>query len=115
MILETFVEIFYSKNHNNLNNHNNPVYKIMAFPLYIFLIIYLVFLLGWIIFSLVAIYHMLKFGFLNFTTFFIIFVYIVVAGLLLAVSYNFLNKIDWNSQVSIFDNLFDTRSDFFDF
>jgi len=87
----------------------------MTFPLYIFLIIYLVFLLGWVIFSLVAIYHMLKFGFLNFTTFFIIFVYIIIAVLLLAVSYNFLNQIDWTAQISIFGDLFNTNNSFFNF
>jgi len=87
----------------------------MVFPLYIFLIIYLVFLFGWVIFSLVAIYHMLKFGFLNFTTFFIIFVYIIIAILLLATSYYFLNQIDWTLRFGIFDNLFDNSSGFFDF
>ena len=58
---------------------------------------------------------MLKFGFLNFTTFFIVSIYIVVAVLLLTVSYNFLSQIDWNLQVSIFGDLFNVGSSFFDF
>jgi len=87
----------------------------MSFSLYIFLIIYLVFLFGWLIFSLVAIYHMLKFGFLNFTTFFIIFVYIIIAILLLVASYSYLSQIDWNLRISVLGNLFDNNNIFFDF
>ncbi len=87
----------------------------MALPLYIFLIIYLVFLLVWVIFSLVSIYHMLKFGFLNFTTFFVIFIYIAVAVLLLFASYYFLNQVDWTLRFNLFGDLFEVRSDFFNF
>ena len=87
----------------------------MVLPLYIFLIIYLVFLLIWVIFSIVAVYHMLKFGFLNFTTFFIIFTYIIVAAELLAISYNFLSQVDWALRFSLFESLLDARSGFFDF
>jgi len=77
----------------------------MTFPLYIFLIIYFVFLLGWLIFSFIAIYHMFKYGFLNFTTFFTIFIYIAVSFLMLAVSYKYLSQVDWQMNVTIFGNL----------
>jgi len=79
----------------------------MTFPLYIFLIIYLVFLLGWLIFSFIAIYHMFKYGFLNLTTFFTVFVYIVVSFLMLAVSYKYLSQVDWQTNVTLFGDLFD--------
>ena len=87
----------------------------MVLPLYIFLIIYLVFLLIWVIFSMVAIYHMLKFGFLNFTTFFVIFIYIAVAVLLLFTSYYFLNQVDWTLRFNPLGSLFGVSSGFFDF
>ena len=77
----------------------------MTFPLYIFLIIYLVFLLGWLIFSFIAIYHMFKYGFLNFTTFFTIFIYIAVSFLMVAISYKYLSQVDWQMNVTIFGNL----------
>ena len=77
----------------------------MIFPLYIFLIIYLVLLLGWLIFSFIAVYHMLKFGFLNFTTFFTVFVYVAISFLMLAVSYKYLSQIDWRMNVAIFGDL----------
>ena len=87
----------------------------MVLPLYIFLIIYLVFLLIWVIFSIVAVYHMLKFGFLNFTTFFIVFIYVTVAVVLLAISYNFLSQVDWILRFNPFEGLLNVKSDFFDF
>ncbi|MEK7558099.1 MAG: hypothetical protein AAB530_02730 [Patescibacteria group bacterium] len=74
----------------------------MAFPLFFLLIIYLFFLAVWLIFSLIAIYHMIRFGSLNVTTFFTTFLYIAVAVIMLNVSYNFLIPIDWSINVSIF-------------
>lgn len=79
----------------------------MTFPLYILLFIYLAFLLVWLILSLVAIYHMFKFGFKNFTTFFTTFIFVAVSILILAFSINSLAGIDWNLQVSIFNEAFD--------
>ncbi|MCG2700844.1 hypothetical protein L6267_01610 [Candidatus Parcubacteria bacterium] len=79
----------------------------MTFKLSILLIPYLLFLLLWLIFSLVAVYHMIKFGFKNFTTFFTTFIFVAVSLALLAVSYSFLIQIDWNASVSIFKGAFD--------
>jgi len=84
----------------------------MTFPLYIFLIIYFVFLLGWLVFSFIAVYHMLKFGFLNFTTFFTVFVYIAISFLMLAISYKYLSQIDWQMNVTIFGDLFNLEFSF---
>ncbi|MDD5071127.1 MAG: hypothetical protein PHQ42_00065 [Patescibacteria group bacterium] len=84
----------------------------MTFPLYIFLIIYLIFLLGWLIFSFIAIYHMFKYGFLNFTTFFTIFIYIAISILMLLFSYKYLSQIDWQMNVTIFGDLLDLEFSF---
>ena len=84
----------------------------MTFPLYIFLIIYFVFLLGWLVFSFIAVYHILKFGFLNFTTFFTVFVYIAISFLMLAISYKYLSQIDWQMNVTIFGDLFNLEFSF---
>ena len=84
----------------------------MTFPLYIFLIIYFVFLLGWLVFSFIAVYHMLKFGFFNFTTFFTVFVYIAISFLMLAISYKYLSQIDWQMNVTIFGDLFNLEFSF---
>jgi len=48
---------------------------------------------------------MFKYGFLNFTTFFTIFIYIAVSFLMLAVSYKYLSQVDWQMNVTIFGNL----------
>ena len=80
----------------------------MVFKLSILLIPYLLFLLLWLIFSLVAVYHMMKFGFKNFTTFFTTFVFVAVSLALLIISYNFLIQIDWDISVSILEGAFDS-------
>lgn len=84
----------------------------MSFPLYIFLFAYFLFLLFWAVFSLAGIYHMLRFGFAGFATFFATFAYIVGALVLLAVSYNFLSPIEWGMNVSLFEGIFDANINF---
>jgi len=79
----------------------------MTFPLYIFLILYSIFLAIWLIFGLVAIFHMFRFGLKNFTTFLTTFIFIAVSFLLLVVSYNYLSPIDWGINITIFDGLID--------
>lgn len=78
----------------------------MTFSLSILLYLYFVFLAVWLIFSLTAIYHMVKFGFVNFTTFFATFVFIGGAIFLLAQSYNYLSLIDWGMNAVIFEGVF---------
>ena len=58
---------------------------------------------------------MLKFGFLNFTTFFIVFAYIIISLIMLAVSYNYLSQIDWKINISILGNLFNGDNIFINF
>jgi hypothetical protein len=77
----------------------------MEFPLYIILIPYLIFILVWFIFSLVALYHMFKFGFKNITTYFTSFLYVLIATGMLAVSYIYLNELDWTVKISVLNNI----------
>lgn len=73
----------------------------MTFPLYLFLFVYLAFLAICLIFSLVAVYHMFRYGFKTFTTFIITFFYIAVLILIISVSYNAISQINWNFYVSL--------------
>jgi len=84
----------------------------MTFSLSVFLIPYLLFLLLWLAFSLVAVYHMMKFGFKNFTTFFTTFIYIGVSIIILVISYNFLSQINWGINMSVLEGLFNSRIPF---
>lgn len=82
----------------------------MSFPLVIFLYIYFAFLFVWLIFSAVGVYHLVKYGFLNFMTFFSLFAYAAVSFLILAVSYDYIREVDWNITVSIFQGIFNSNS-----
>ncbi|MCK4554263.1 hypothetical protein KAU19_04855 [Candidatus Parcubacteria bacterium] len=84
----------------------------MTFSLSILLIPYLLFLLLWLIFSIVAVYHMMKFGFKNFTTFFTTFIFVGVSILMLMTTYDFISQIDWQTQVTIFENAFNKELPF---
>jgi hypothetical protein len=77
----------------------------MAVSLSIFLIFYGVFLLVWLIFSLVAYYHMFRYGFKSLTTYFSSFIYLAVSLSILAATYYYGSEIDWNFKVIIFKEL----------
>ena len=74
----------------------------MTLKLIYFLYIYFVFLFIWFIFFLISIYHIVKFGFKNFSTFFVSFIFIGVAIILLSISFNFIKEIDWTIAIDLF-------------
>lgn len=74
----------------------------MAIPLIIFLILYCLFVFVWLIFSLVALYHMIKYGQINFTTFITTFAYLAGSAVILFLSYEYLSRIDWSVGLTIF-------------
>ena len=84
----------------------------MVISLFVFLYIYFVFLAVWFIFSLVAVYHMIKFSFKNFTGFFATFIFIGVSIFILMESYNYLSRIDWEMNVIVFENMFNHKLPF---
>jgi hypothetical protein len=76
--------------------------KNMTIPLIGFLFLYCLFVFIWLIFSLIALYHMMKYGQINFTTFITTFAYIAGSIIILFLSYNFLSQIDWSVGLTIF-------------
>jgi len=67
----------------------------MSIPFYILLIIYGLFFLVWFIFSLIGVFHMLRFGFKNFTTWATVFVYVAISLIMLAVTMAYINTVNW--------------------
>ena len=76
----------------------------MTLKLIYFLYIYFAFLFAWFIFFVISIYHIIKFGFKNFSTFFVSFIFIGVAIILLSISFNFIKEIDWTITTDLFKN-----------
>lgn len=74
----------------------------MTIPLIGFLYLYLLFVAFWLIFSLIALYHILRYGQINFTTFIAAFAYLAVAAIILNFSYQTLSQIDWSAGLTIF-------------
>jgi len=77
----------------------------MSFPLYYFLFFYGFFVFVWAIFCLIAIYHMFKFGFRTFATFFFVFLFITGCILLFYFWLGIIKEIDWKMYVSVFSSL----------
>ncbi len=77
----------------------------MTFSLIIFLYLYFFFLLCWTVLSLVAMYHLLRFGSRMFGSFFLGIIYIAGVIVIAYVSYGFLSVIDWQTEVMIFKNI----------
>ena len=73
----------------------------MVFSLSLFLYAYLAFLFVWLSFMIVAVYHMLRFGFRNTTTFITTIIFLIVAVFMLMASFSFIYKIDWNTEIEI--------------
>ena len=67
----------------------------MQIQLSIFLYLYLAFLLLWLTFSIIALYHMFKFGFKNFATHISVILYLVVSAIMLGASFFYIIQVDW--------------------
>jgi hypothetical protein len=74
----------------------------MNIPLVAFLYLYLLFVLVWLIFSLIALYHILRYGQISFTSFLAIFMYVAVSVILLFLAFEYLSQIDWSVNLTIF-------------
>lgn len=73
----------------------------MSFTLILLLNIYYAFLVVWLIFCLVALYHLLKYGFKNLVTLGVIIIFITISALLLLTSFFYINQIDWSTEINI--------------
>jgi hypothetical protein len=67
----------------------------MTISLYIFLFLYFIFLFVWVCFSVVSLYHIFKYGFGSLITFLAVFIFIFISALILFISFNFINEIEW--------------------
>ena len=74
----------------------------MIVPLSIFLFIYMVYIVFFVVFTFFNLYHILKFGFASFGAYFITFGYIAATILALLISYFYIARIDWSTQVEMF-------------
>jgi ABC-type maltose transport system permease subunit len=78
----------------------------MSIPLVAFLYLYLLFILVWLVFSLIALYHIMHYGQIGFTSFIATFIYLAGAVVILYLSYQYLSQIDWNVGITIFRGSF---------
>ncbi|PLX26628.1 hypothetical protein C0583_06355 [Candidatus Parcubacteria bacterium] len=74
----------------------------MTIKLSFFLYLYFAFIVVWAIFSVIALYHMFKFGFKKLSTYAVIVLYILVALFMLSISVYYINQFDWT--LVIFDS-----------
>ncbi|MFA5359986.1 MAG: hypothetical protein WC349_03460 [Patescibacteria group bacterium] len=74
----------------------------MTIPLIAFLFLYLLFLVVWLIFSLIALFHIIRYGQVSFGTFIAAFLYIAGSIVILFFSYQYLSQIDWSIGLTIF-------------
>ena len=84
----------------------------MTFQLSLLLFIYLGFIVVWLIFFMIALFHMLKFGFKNFMTLFMTFIFAGIAVLMVMASSAFISQIDWSSEVTILNGIFNSGLNF---
>lgn len=73
----------------------------MVISLSLLLYIYYAFVAVWLIFSLICAYHLLRFSINNFVGFFTTFIFIAVSILIIFVSNNYINQIDWSLNFSL--------------
>ena len=77
----------------------------MTIPLSIFLIIYLVLLGVCLIFALWTIYHVVRFGTLNFRTVLTSFIFVAGIIIILFLSYQNLKEVNWQATINILGDL----------
>ena len=73
----------------------------MEIPISIFYFIYLGFVIFFLLFTFFNIYHLIRFGSLTIANISIIIFFIVVTPLILAISWGYINQIDWQQGIPI--------------
>jgi len=74
----------------------------MEIPLYIFLYLYLGFVILGLVFAFFNIYHIIRFGTLNSTTVFSSFIFLIGVLIILWVSHQWLQGINWQQTIELF-------------
>ncbi|HEX9664876.1 MAG TPA: hypothetical protein VGA49_03585 [Patescibacteria group bacterium] len=72
-------------------------------PLSIFFIIYAIFLLIFLIFAFFSLYHIFKFGFWDFFTYLVTFIFIGGTVIILFITWQSARQIDWSQSLVIFE------------
>lgn len=76
----------------------------MTFSLIILLYFYFFFLFVWFLFSVVAVYHMVKYGFLNLTTVISTVLFVGVSVLIFYASFYYLDQVNWGTSITFFNS-----------
>ena len=74
----------------------------MSISLIVFLYLYLLFVFIWLIFSLIALYHIVIYGQIGFISLLAISIYLAASVVILYLSYQYLSRIDWSIAINIF-------------
>ena len=74
----------------------------MSIPIIAFLYLYLLFVLVWLVFSVIALYHIIRYGQIGFTSLAVTLIYILVSTAILFLSYQYLSQIDWEASLTVF-------------
>ncbi len=77
----------------------------MTFTLSWLLIVYFIFLICFVFFSLINIYHLVRYGVLNFTTFLATFLYLAVTLVIIFISWQYLSQINWQQTIELFKGI----------
>jgi hypothetical protein len=74
----------------------------MVITLFIFLVVYFVLAGVTVLFFLASLFHLIRFGTLNFATVFVSFVFLCGIIILAYFSYNYLIQVNWQESIKIF-------------
>jgi hypothetical protein len=74
----------------------------MTIPLIAFFYLYLLFVLAWLVFTIIALYHIIRFGQISFMSFTVTLAYLVFSAVILSFSYAFLSQMDWTVGLTVF-------------
>jgi len=74
----------------------------VEFPLYSFLIIYIVYIGIFLIFTFFNIQHLTRHGFASAIVYVMVVVYLILAALIILSTYYYLREVDWSQVVPLF-------------
>lgn len=74
----------------------------MSIPIALFFYLYVFVILVFILYSCFNIYHLLRFGHLTWGTISTLVVYILVAAIILTISFFYINQINWQQEITLY-------------
>ncbi len=74
----------------------------LAFPLWYIAVFFLALLGIWILYALFNIAHVLKFGYINYISYFMTFILLGLTVIILFIAYEQLQGIDWSDPIRLF-------------